>query len=267
MAKFLIFVTAIVAFVVEGQTPKLRGRKPDSSSVGKIDPPKIEAPKIEAPKVEVPKLDPGKLDPAKLEPPKLEPPKLTPPKVDPRSLPMPASFDLKEAQGGPLRMPVPDASKVVSAPSPAVLNERSTLSRKAVILNDAKCPVLIQELEATPVGGKEWRMVLNGVIRTRSPITAADIRLASFDLFGNHMSTLQKLVVEDIGADDLSLITGPIGSTSEKEVKVLHTTFAFVAQVRLADGSVWKYDPLDVARALYKLQIRVDPGRLEATEK
>jgi len=112
------------------------------------------------------------------------------------------------------------------------------------------------------VGGVSLRMVLNGQIRTRAAISAADIRVATFDLFGNHMATHQKLIIEDIGADDLSLLTGPIGSTSEKEVKVLHTTFAFVAQVRLADGTVWKYDPLDVARALYKLQIRVDPSRL-----
>lgn len=262
MTKFLILLTALTVLSAQGQTPKLRGRKPEVSSPVKLDPPKIEAPKIEAPKLEAPKLDP-----AKLEVPKLEPPKLNPPKVDPLSLPMPASFDLKEVQGGPLRMPVPDPNRVVPTPSPAVLNERSTLSRKAVILNDAKCPVLIEELSATPVGGKEWRMVVDGQIRTRSPITAADVRLASFDLFGNHLSTQQKLIIEDIPADGLALVTGPIGSTSEKEVKVLHTTFAFVAQVRLANGSVWKYDPLDVARALYKLQIRVDPGRLEASEK
>ena len=164
-------------------------------------------------------------------------------------------------------MPVPDPNRVVPTPSPAVLNERSTLSRKAVILNDAKCPVFIEELDASPVGGKEWRMVLNGQLRTRAAITAADIRLASFDLFGNHISTLPKLVIEDIPSEGVALLTGPIGSTSEKEVKVLHTTFAFVAQVRLANGSVWKYDPLEVARALYKLQIRVDPGRLDAAEK
>jgi len=259
MKKFLILVTAITAFLVQGQTPKLRGRKPD-----KLEAPKIEAPKIEAPKIEAPKLDPAKLEPPKLETPKLETPKVTPPKIDPLSLPMPASFDLKEAQGGPLRIPVPDPNRVVPKPSPAVLNERSTLARKAVVLNDAKCPVLIEELDASPVGGKEWSMVLNGQMRTRSAITAADIRLASFDLFGNHISTQQKLLIEDIGQDDLALLTGPIGSLSEKEVKVLQTTFAFVAQVRLANGSVWKYDPLEVARALYKLQIRVDPSRLEA---
>lgn len=267
MTKFLILLTAITAFFAQGQTPKLRGRKPDISGAGKLEPPKIEAPKIEAPKLDPSKLDPAKLEVPKLEAPKLEPPKLTPPKIDPLTLPMPTSFDLKEMQGGPLRIPVPDPNRVVPTPSPAVLNERSTLSRKAVILNDAKCPAFIEELDASPVGGKEWRMVLNGQIRTRSPITAADIRIASFDLFGNHLSTQQKLLIEDIPADGVALVTGPIGSTSEKEVKVLHTTFAFVAQVRLANGSVWKYDPLDVARALYKLQIRVDPGRLEAAEK
>ena len=110
-------------------------------------------------------------------------------------------------------------------------------------------------------------MVLSGQIRARSAITAADIRFALFDLFGNHISTQQNLIVEDIGADDLALVYGPSWGTSEREVKVLHTTFAFVAQVRLANGSVWKYDPVDVARALVKLQLRIDPGRLEPSER
>jgi hypothetical protein len=251
MTKFLIFATAITAVLAQGQTPKLPDRKPDINSVRQVD---------------LPKIDPAKLDPAKLIPAKLDPSKLDLPKVDPLSLPMPASFNLKEALGGPLRIPIKDANKVVPTPSPTVLNERSTLSRKAFILNDANCPVLIEELNATPEVGKDWRMVLSGQIRARSAITAADIRFVLFDLFGSHLSTQQKVIVEDIGADDLALVYGLSWGTSEREVKVLHTTFAFVARVRLANGNVWKYDPLDVARALAKLQLRIDPARLEPSE-
>lgn len=244
MTKFLLFATALTAVIAKGQIPKLPDPKPDINvkNVRKIEAPKIEAPKLEAPKLEAPKLEA--------------------PKVNPPSLPMPASFDIKEAQGAPLRMPLTGSNRVVSDPPKTVLNERSTLSRKAYILNDANCPVLIEDLNAAPVEGKEWRMVLNGQIRARSAITAADIRFALFDLFGNHISTQQILMVEDVGADDLALVAGPSWATSEKEVKVLHTTFAFVAQVRLANGSVWRYDPADVAKALAKLQLRVDPGRL-----
>ena len=250
MTKFLLFATALTAVIAKGQIPKLPDPKPDTKIKNVRTP---EAPKLEAPKIETPKLDA----------PKLEAPKLNPPKVDPLSLPMPASFDVKEAQGAPLRMPLTGSNRVVSDPPKTVLNERSTLSRKAYILNDAKCPVLIEDLSATPVEGKDWRMVLNGQIRARSAITAADIRFALFDLFGNHVSTKQTLLVEDVGADDVALVVGPSWATSEKEVKVMLTTFAFVAQVRLADGSVWKYDPLDVARALDKLKLRIDPARLE----
>lgn len=245
MTKFLLFATALTAVIAKGQIPKLPDPKPDINikNVRKLDAPKIEAPKLEAPKLEAPKVEA--------------------PKVDPLSLPMPASFDIKEAQGAPLRMPLTGSNRVVSDPPKTALNERSTLSRKAYILNDAKCPVLIEELNAAPVEGKEWRMVLNGQIRARSAITATDIRFALFDLFGNHISTQKVVMVEDVGAEDTALVFGPSWSTSEKEMKVLHTTFAFVAQVRLADGSVWKYDPVDVARALAKLQLRTDPARLE----
>lgn len=257
MKTFLLFATIITAVLAPGQIPKLSKKKPDINSVRPTD----------LPKTDLPKIEPPKLEPAKLDAPKLDPPKLDPPKVDPLSLPMPASFDLKEAQGGAMRVPVTDPNRVLSAPASTVVNERSTLTRKAYLLNDAKCPVLIEELNATPEAGKDWRMVLDGKIRARAAITAVDIRFVLFDLFGSHISTQQKLIVEDIGADDLALVYGPGWGTSEKEVKVLHTTFAFVAQARLANGSVWKYDPLDVARALVKLQLRIDPARLEPSEK
>jgi len=252
MAKFLLFATAIASVVAQGQVPKLPDRKADLNTVRPIDPSKLEPPK----------LDTSKLDPAKLAPAKVEPPK-----VDPLSLPMPNSFKIKEAQGGLLRMPLTGANRVLPIPSTAVMNERSTLSRKAFILNDEKCPVLIEELSITPEEGKDWRMVLSGQLRARSAVTAVEIRFALFDLFGSHISTQQKLLIEDIGADDQALIIGPGWGTSEKEVKVLHTTFTFVARVRLANGSVWKYDPVEVARALDKLQLRTDPARLEPTDR
>lgn len=257
MTKFLIFTAALTAVIAEGQKPKLP----------KLEAPKVEAPKLEAPKLEAPKLEAPKLDTPKLDTPKLDTSKLNPPKIDPLSLPMPASFNIKEAQGGPLRMKLTGSNKVVSAPPPTVLNERSTLARKAFILNDAKCPVIIEELTAAPVEGKEWQMVLDGQIRVRAAITAVDIRFALFDLFGNHMATHQTLMIEDVAVENNAMIFGPSWATSEKEMKILQSTFAFVAQVRLADGSVWKYDPMDVARALDKLKLRVDPSRLEPAKQ
>lgn len=267
MTKFLLFATALTAVIANGQIPKLPkgARKPE---VPKLEAPKVDAPKLDVPKLDTPKLDTPKLEAPKLEAPKLDAAKLNPPRIDPLTLPMPASFNIKEAQGLPLRTKLTGSKKEVSGPPPTALNERSTLSRKAYILNDAKCPVSIEELTATPVEGKEWRMVLDGQIRARTAaITAADIRFALFDLFGNHISTQQTLMIEDVAAENTAVVFGPSWATSEKEVKVLHTTFAFVAQVRLADGSVWKYDPLDVARALDKLKLRIDPSRLDQVKE
>jgi WASH complex subunit FAM21 len=261
MKTFLLLTT--LAAAVFAQLPKPKDAR-------KIDPSKIDATKID-PRLDPSKLDPSKLDPTNLDPRldpakldalKPEPPKVEVPRIDPLSLPMPDSFNIKEAAGGPLRIPL-SANRVVVPPPPTVLNERSTLERKAYILNDEKCPLLIEDLTAAPEAGKDFKMVMSGQIKARKAITAADIRFALFDLFGNHISTQQTLLVEDIGPDDLGLLNGPSFATSEKEMKVLHTTFAFVAQVRLADGSVWKYSPLEVGRALYKLKLRVDPSRLE----
>ena len=162
-----------------------------------------------------------------------------------------------------MRMPLTGSKKDISVPPATVVNERSTLTKKNYILNDAKCPVSIEELNVTPVEGKEWQMAMDGQLLARKAVTAIDVRVALFDLFGNHMATKQRLLIEDVAAESNALIFGPSWSTSEKEVKVLLSTFAFVAQVRLADGSVWKYDPLEVARALDKLKLRVEPGRLE----
>jgi hypothetical protein len=265
MTKFLLFATALTVVIAQGQIPKLSDKK--IKNVRKPDLPNVEAPKVEVPKLEAPKLEAPKLEAPKLEAPKFDSSKLNPPKVDPLSLPMPASFNIKEAQGGLMRMPLTGSKKELSAPPAKVVNERSTLSKKAYILNDAKCPVSIEELNVTPVEGKEWQMMLDGQILARTAITAADVRFAMFDLFGNHVATKQILVVEDIAADTKALVLGPGWSTSEKEAKVQLSTFAFVAQVRLADGSVWKYDPIEVARALYKLKLRIDPSRLEAVKE
>lgn len=266
MTKFLLFATVLTAVIANGQIPKVPkgARKPE---VPKLEAPKVDAPKLEVPKLDVPKPEVPKPEVPKLEAPKLDTSKLNVPKIDPLTLPMPASFNIKEAQGLPMRMKLTGSKKEVAAPPPTTLNDRSTLAKKAYILNDAKCPVSIEELTANPVEGKEWQMVLDGQLRARAAVTAADVRLAQFDLFGNHISTKQTLVIEDVAADNTAIVFGPSWSTSEKEVKVLLSTFAFVAQVRLADGSVWKYDPLDVARALDKLKLRVDPSRLDQVKE
>src|SRR5262245_52198018 len=124
MTKFLIFAAAITAVVVQGQIPK-PPKKPDLKNV-----PKVEVPKLEAPKLDPSKLDPAKLEAPKLEAPKLETPKLEPPKVNPLTLPMPASFNIKEAPASPLRLPLTGSTRELKPPPATVLNERSTLTRK-----------------------------------------------------------------------------------------------------------------------------------------
>ena len=75
---------------------------------------------------------------------------------------------------------------------------------------------------------------------------------------------LSDTLVQDIAVGE-TIQLGQKGSwrASENEVEELFTVVSFVAQVRTADGKVWRYDERAVTEQLQKIKLKLGSGGLE----
>jgi hypothetical protein len=155
------------------------------------------------------------------------------------------------------------------------VNEGSSLHRKWFVLNDSTCPMRLLGAGITTVykAGSdysigEYQYQAEGSVRPSVPVQAYEIRFVLLDVFGSHMRTLSLSRISDVRESDL---LGPQGHWRawENDVSELLTVVAYVANVRLTDGSVWTFDPRAVLAQLEKIKAKVTEQQLapESTKK
>ena len=170
----------------------------------------------------------------------------------------------------PLKITSVDGGSVVTALVSGIkLNEKSTLKRTWIILNDPKSPVQLDGSGiTTKYFDRDYKYEATGTLVASEPIVALNVRFLLYDVFGQHIKTLGGEEVRDVPANTPFQLKY-IGSWRawENEVSELLTVVSFVAQIRTASGKIWRYDNRGIEDELSKIQFKVTTGDLEPSKE
>lgn len=135
-------------------------------------------------------------------------------------------------------------------------NNESTLIRERIFLNDPICPVKIRSHKIESDGALDPANIrFSGmtIIEVKNPIVAIDVRTSLYDVFGQHMTNLQNLIIKDFSPGQ-SEISG-LWSANIRQINEFMTAVTWVARVRLADGTQWVYHEDKLISALSTLNL------------
>lgn len=146
------------------------------------------------------------------------------------------------------------------------VNKGSDLQRRWFVVNDESCPMQLREMGVSTtftrssIGG-DYKYVGIGSASLREAIVAYDIRFLLFDVWGEHVKTLQAQKITEMHGE---LARSDIASWTawESDVSELLTVVSFVARVRRPDGSIWTYDPAGLLREVEKIKVRLSENEL-----
>jgi hypothetical protein len=154
------------------------------------------------------------------------------------------------------------------------VNDGSTMRRSFADINDSEAPLQITDVGvASNYTGSGYDFSSTGVVRAKPAIAAFELRFVLFDMFGNRIKTLSGTHIVDVAADAfVALATAVRGRrvfswyASENDVSELFTVVAFVANVRTADGKIWRYNERTITDELARLNLKIAAGGLTPTE-
>jgi len=137
------------------------------------------------------------------------------------------------------------------------INEKSTLTRQLIVLNDAKCPLQIDEGAGIFVTYNSTNVSFynKSEITPTEPINAYEIHYVIYDVFGSHIKTLSGTDVQDIVSKTR---IGGGWYANENQVSEYLFCVSYVAKVRTKSGVVWFYNPDIIKEELNKIQINYE---------
>ena len=124
------------------------------------------------------------------------------------------------------------------------LNRGSTLMRDWVVIHDDRLPV---DFDGTPgvaplwVGRSEIQYDTRVTLAASEPATAVNARFVTFDVFGEHVTTLGVTEVVDLTPGEPRAFTWR-WRVGENDAAEHFASIAFIASVRTADGQVHTAD-------------------------
>ena len=124
------------------------------------------------------------------------------------------------------------------------LNSGSTLMRDWVVIHDDRLPV---DFDGTPgvdplyVGRSDIRYDTRVILTASEPATAVNARFVTFDVFGEHVTTLGATEVVDLTPGERRAFTWR-WRVGENDASEHFASIAFIASVRTADGQVHTAD-------------------------
>jgi len=168
----------------------------------------------------------------------------------------PRTATLQELDGGPM------ATKLKYV----TVNEQSAIKRRLFVLNDATCPVQLVGLglkvdRRTEASSDAF--FLSGSAEIQDPISAVEIDVVVFDLWGDYQRNLPYLVVAEMPKGTEVPLTESWWNTSIPEVMQFMTSVSYVRRVRTPDGRIWKSDERAILEKITSVQLRLSTEELE----
>lgn len=144
--------------------------------------------------------------------------------------------------------------------------EGSTLTREKVILNDASCPVNINDYQIkTRYSERQFEFYDIGYFVSTVAISAYELHTHLYDVFGRHQRLLVSTRVEDCQQE---FMYHPVTwRTTSNEAMVYLTAVSYMAKVRTADGEIWTCDYQGIAQKLSELSIELQEEYNTKTEE
>lgn len=135
------------------------------------------------------------------------------------------------------------------------LNDGSSLNREKITLNDASCPIQLNDVEIlTSYSERSYNFKQNGSISINEPIVAYEIHYMLYDVFGEHLKTLSATKIIDLeGMQELPKTSS--WYASETNTSQYYRCVAYVANVRTKAGKLWKYNYPSIKEKLNELEI------------
>ena len=126
-----------------------------------------------------------------------------------------------------------------------LLNEGSTLMRDWVVIHDDRLPV---DFDGTPgvttlynVSDRSYRYGAQATLTASELATAVNARFITFDVFGEHVSTLGATEIVDLTPGDPRTFDWE-WRAGDNDASRHFASIAFIARVRTADGQVYTAD-------------------------
>ena len=149
------------------------------------------------------------------------------------------------------------------------VNKGSSLQRTWVVLNDSSAPIQLDSAGIkTAYGKRNYKYRPVGSVLASKAVSAFQVRYLLYDMFGEHLKTLSGTEVVDVAAGASYPLTD-IGTWRawENDVSKLLTVVVFVAQVRTANGKIWRYDKDAIGDQLNQIHLRVTSGVFEPSKE
>jgi len=144
------------------------------------------------------------------------------------------------------------------------VNDGASLKRTWVILNDDAAPAKLNNVGiATSYNDRSYTFSARGELGALEALSAVEIRVLLFDVFGNHMKTLSSTKVTDLALGD-EILGENLGRWRgfENEVSEFLTSVSFIAHAHTMEGRVWRYDSEAIEQRLNEIQLQVTEGEL-----
>lgn len=136
------------------------------------------------------------------------------------------------------------------------VSNRSSLELEWIMVTDSTLGIVFDG----PVGAKGifdapwYRYAADMKMRALAPVAAFEVRILTFDIWGQHTETLSFTQLEDMTAGQSKSFDRVWGIYGESRLRSHLTSIAYIASVRLADGRTIKADPSPVLRAAQAIQ-------------
>lgn len=127
-------------------------------------------------------------------------------------------------------------------------NDKSTLIRENILLNDPACPVKVLSHTYRPDDKNRFFCTseydctyrASTTLHAENPVVAIDVRTALYDVFGQHATNLAHWEIQDFDLGRSEIVG--VWKADYNLVNEMMTSVTYVAHVRLANGTQWIYE-------------------------
>lgn len=139
------------------------------------------------------------------------------------------------------------------------INDGSSLHREYITINDANCPVQLNDvgIETSYASSYSFRPI--GGIEAKDSIVAYEVDHVLYNIFGEHMKSLSdKEVTDIIGKKNFSKYSS--WYASENDVSEYLICVSYAENVRTKSGVIWHYSYKAIKEQLDTLKIAFEEG-------
>lgn len=148
------------------------------------------------------------------------------------------------------------------------VNDKSSLRRKWVVINDPTCPVQISHAGIETVvdsGISGYAFRAKGEIVAKDPISAYTVTFVIYDPFGERIESLGLTRVQDLeGSQDLG--DKFRWTANENDVSEYLSSVVFVRKVLTKAGKAWSFSEKDLLGGFKAIDLQIKPEEMKATK-